>query len=126
MHPLLQLLAVQPHLLAEHAEAYAALVAVEVPRISAAWKRTALLAALAMCGLTVAMLLAGVAGMLWAVLPWAPMRAPWALIAVPALPLVAALACGIAARARGGSEAFSQLQQQVRADVALLREAVQP
>ena len=67
MHPLFHLLATRPQLLADHAEAYAELVAVEINRMSATWTRLALLNAMALCSLSVALALAGVALMLWAV-----------------------------------------------------------
>lgn len=123
MHPLLHLIATRPQLLAEHAEAYAALVAAEVPRISAAYRRSAWLAALSLGSLGAGVVLAGVAAMLWAVTPDASLRGAWALIAVPALPLVAGLACALAARRGRESEAFDNLRQQVQADIELLREA---
>ena len=123
MHPLFHLIATRPQLLADHAEAYAALVAAEAPRISAAWKRSALFSALALCSLAVGVGLAGVALMLWAVIPEAAMRAPWALIAVPLLPLAAAVACAVATPRGGKHGALENLHQQVKADIVMLREA---
>ena len=96
MHPLFHLLATRPQLLADHAEAYAELVAVEVNRMSATWTRLALLNAMALCSLSVALALAGVALMLWAVMPALPAQAPWVLIVVPLLPLAAAVGCLLA------------------------------
>ncbi len=121
MHPLLNLLATRPLLLAEHAQAYAELLAAELPRATAAFKRRALLLALALLGLLAALLLAGVALMLWAVLPALPMQAPWLLVVVPLLPAGGALACLIAGQAR--RDARGELQRQLSADLALLREA---
>lgn len=123
MHPLFHLIATRPQLLADHAEAYAALVAAEAPRISAAWKRTALLNVLALCSLVLGLGLTGVALMLWAVIPEAATRAPWVLVAVPLLPLAAALALGVAAQRGSERDAFDQLRQQVKADIAMLRDA---
>lgn len=123
MHPLFHLIATRPQLLADHAEAYAALVAAEAPRISAAWKRRALLNLLALCSLAVGMTLAGVALMLWAAMPEAAMRAPWVLLALPPLPLAAALVLGVAARRGSERNAFEHLRQQVMADIVMLREA---
>jgi CHASE2 domain-containing sensor protein len=123
MHPLFHLITSRPQLLADHAEAYAELVASEAPRVSAAWKRSALLNALALCSLVVGLVLAGVALMLWAVFPDPPMRAAWALLAVPLLPLAAAVACAVAAQMGGARDAFENLRQQVKADIAMLREA---
>ena len=123
MHPLFHLIATRPQLLADHAEAYAALVAAEAPRIAAAWKRNALLNVLALCSLAVGLALAGVALMLWAVMPEATMRAPWVLLAVPLLPLAAALALGVAAQRGSEREAVDHLRQQVMADIVMLRDA---
>lgn len=122
MHPLFHLIASRPQLLADHAQAYAELVAEEIPRVSAAWKRSALLTVAATFGMTLALGLVGVALMLWAVLPEASMRAPWALLVVPLVPLAAALACALAARRGSELAAFEELRLQVRADIGMLRE----
>jgi len=122
MHPLLRLVTNQPQLLAEHAEAYADLFGEELSTASAMWKRQALLGAVALCGLGVGAVLAGVALMLWAVIPSADIQAPWALIVAPALPLLAAIACALAARAQTTTGFFGAMRQQVKADVAMLRE----
>jgi hypothetical protein len=122
MHPLFHLIATRPQLLAEHAEAYAELVSVEAPRISAAFRRSAWLLALAFGSLGAGVVLAGVGVMLWATAPEAQIRLPWTLVAVPALPLLAGLLCVLAARRGREREAFDTLRQQVRADIALLRE----
>lgn len=121
MRALLQLFVTQPHLLAEHAQAYAELVTAETLKFATNWKRQAVLQALALGGLAVAVLLAGVALLLWASLPTAP-RAPWALIVVPLLPLAAAVACWLAAREHGGEHAFANVRRQIEADKALWRE----
>lgn len=123
MHALFHLISTRPQLLAEHAQAYAALVSTEVPRISAAYKRSAGLAVLSLGSLGAGVVLAGVAVMLWAVTPEAIVRAPWALVAVPALPLIAGLACALAARRGRERDAFDTLRQQVMADIELLRQA---
>lgn len=123
MHPLLTLLRTQPHLLADHAEAYAELLATEIDRVSTAWKRQALLAAAALCSLAVAAVLAGVALLLWAVVAHDQMPAPWLLIAVPLAPMAVALWCRIAARTSVDRKAFSNVKQQLQADIAMLREA---
>jgi hypothetical protein len=123
LHPLLHLVATQPQLLAGHAEAYAELVAAEIGTVSAAWKRRAVLNAVALCCLGVAAVLAGVALMLWAVIPIADIQAPWALVAAPLLPIAAAAACLAAARVRGDAGGFDKLRQQVKADIVMLREA---
>ena len=126
LHPLLHLVATQPRLLLDHAEAYADLVAEEIANASAAWKRRALLSAIAMCCLGVAVIFAGVALMLWAVSPALQNRALWILVAVPLLPLVIGLLCLLLAKAGDSGRAFDDLRRQVRADMNMLREASPP
>jgi peptidoglycan/LPS O-acetylase OafA/YrhL len=122
MHPLLHLIATRPQLLAEHAQAYADLLADELPRTTAAWKRRALLQALALLALLAATVLAGVALMLWSTLVPGPAPFPWLLLLVPLVPLVAAIACLVAARTPQ-RQGRSELQQQFSADLAMLRDA---
>ena len=126
MHPLFHLIAKRPQLLADHAEAYAGLVAAEIPRVSNAWKRKAILSAVALVGLLVGMTLAGVALMLWAVNPNLIWPAGWPLVAVPLVPIAAALVCVIAAQSASERAAFDDLRIQVKADIAMLREAAAP
>jgi hypothetical protein len=121
IHPLLRLIATQPQLLADHAEAYAGLVGEELGRVTTNWKQRAALSALALCLGGVAAVLAGVALMLWAVLPPSSLQAPWALIAAPATPAVVALVCLLVAR-RPVEPRFAALRQQVSADLVMLRQ----
>ena len=121
IHPLLRLVATQPQLLADHAEAYAGLVADEFGRTGAVWKQRLLLAAMALSLIAVAVVLGGVALMLWAVLPATSIQAPWALFAAPAVPAIAAFICGLAAKQERAG-AFAELKQQVAADLVMLRE----
>lgn len=123
MPPLLHLIAKRPQLLAEHAEAYAALVAAEVGRVSSTWKRRALLYGLALFSLLVAAVLAGVALMLWAVMPALQAPATWILIVVPLVPIAAALMLLIAAPGFTERGAFESVREQINADIVLLREA---
>ncbi len=123
MHPLLRLLATNPELLAGHAQAYAELLALEIGAASASWHRRARLQACALCCLSVAAVLAGVALMLWSV-AYAP--ALWALLSAPLLPLAAGLWCLLAARQPPGQRPFDSLRRQLREDLALLREASVP
>ncbi len=122
MHPMFNLIMTRPQLLAAHAHAYGDLLAVEWPRAMASVKRQALLHTLAGVGLFAALLLAGVAAMLCAVLPVATMAAPWWLVVVPALPAAAAVACLVAARAGAAQSLLDPLRQQLRADLAMLRD----
>ncbi len=124
LNAVLQLLALRPAALAEHAEAYAQLAAAEAGDALAAAVRLALLWALALCGLALAALLAGVALMLAALHVPAASPAPWPLWAVPALPLLLALAAVWAARRHAGAAGpahFAVLRAQWQIDRAWLR-----
>ncbi len=127
MHPLFRLIATQPQLLALHAEAYAELVAEEMGQVAIVWKRRAMLNIVALSCLGLTAVLAGVALLLWAVIPATQMQATWALIAVPLFPLAVASWCLWAARrpADGGA-AFDKIRQQMKADLLMLREVSVP
>ena len=121
IHPLLRLIATQPQLLADHAESYAELVGEELGKTTAVWKRRVLLNATALCLVGVAAVLAGVALMLWAALPVLSINAPWALVAAPALPALAALWCAYEGQ-RDTGDFFRELKQQIATDIVMLRE----
>ena len=121
IHPLLRLIATQPQLLADHAEAYAGLVGEEVRRVTGGVKQRVVLGAVALCLAGVAVVLAGVALMLWAVLPPSSLQAPWALVAAPAVPAMACLICLLAAR-RPAEDRFAAIREQLAADLVMLRQ----
>ena len=121
IHPLLRLVATQPQLLADHAEAYAGLVGAEIGRTATGLKQRMLLNAVALCLVGVATVLTGVALMLWAVIPVTSMQAPWVLLAAPALPAVIAIVCVLVAQ-RKPPDTFAELKQQIAADLVMLRE----
>ena len=121
IHPLLRLVATQPQLLADHAEAYAGLVGEEIGKTASAWKLRAALAAVAVVLLCVALVLVGVAVMFWAVTPDSKILAPWALLAAPGVPaLIGAICLFIVSRAP--EPGFVHLKQQLAADLAMIRE----
>lgn len=123
-HPLIHLIASRPHLLADHASAYADLVGAEIGRVGGDVKRRAMFGAIALVGAIVGVVLAGTALMLWAVLPASQMTAPWALLVVPAPALLIAVGCGLAARASlNGGAAFDAVRKQMHADMVMLRES---
>ena len=122
IHPLLHLLATRPQLLADHAEAYAGLLNAELGSATSAWKRRALLSAVALCCGGVAAVLAGVALMLWAVIPATQIQAAWALLVAPLVPAAVALVCLLAVRSDARSGAFDQVRRQIKADFMMLRE----
>lgn len=123
LHPLFHLIATQPQLLGDHAQAYGELISTELANHADDLKRRTVWGALALCLLGVAAVLAGVSTLLWALLVPALQPVPWALILVPLTPAALALVCGLLARKRGTVEdqAFSELRRQVQADMALLR-----
>lgn len=124
--PLLRLLTTRPQLLVDHAKAYGALGLVAWQATAAGWQRRLLLAALAGCCAIVAAVLAGTAGLLWAAQPAGAL--PWAAgwLAIPLLPLAAALGFGCAARALpAGGDGWRLLQQQWQQDLQLLRDAAE-
>ena len=123
MHPLFHLIATRPHLLLEHLESYGELVGAEAGIVTAGWKRAAVLSAIGVCLLIAGLGLAGVALLLWAVIPASDMPAAWALIVVPLVPLGAAVGCLLTARTTGETRAFDNFRRQVSEDMAMLREA---
>jgi hypothetical protein len=120
---LLRLCALPRDLLAAHLRGYGALARLEWGLEVARWRRRALWQALGLAAALGALGLAGVALLLWAVVPPAQVHAPWALWAVPLAPAVVALACAWAGRARTQAPAFAGVQRQLAADLAWLRSA---
>ena len=119
----LRLVLAEPQLLTRHAQAYAELAATEWAEAAASLRRRTLLQVLGWCALVLAVLLAGVAVLLWAVTPPAQVHAPWALWAVPLLPAGLAIVCLAAARRLGRSATFTLVRRQWQADRAMLHEA---
>lgn len=123
MHPLLQLIATRPQLLAEHAQAYGALAGTELARVSSHWKRQIVLATVALSCLAITAVLVGVALMLWATTPVAQMSLPWLLWFTPLPTALVALGCLVALLTGEQAAAFEEIQRQIHADMAMLREA---
>lgn len=121
--PLFRLATSEPQLLADHVEAYAELAASELRAAGALWQRRLALRLLGAAGFMVALLLAGVALMLWALFPAGGIDQPWALAVVPLVPAVLGLWASAKAPAAPAAEAFAVLRRQWAADAALLREA---
>jgi uncharacterized membrane protein YqjE len=123
LNPALHLLATRPQWLAEHAEAYAELAAAELSDAADAARRGLILGVLTLCLLMLALGLTGVSVMLWAVTPELTDRALWALLATPAVPLVAALATALMQQLASGSKPFKVLREQLHADLQLLKQS---
>jgi uncharacterized membrane protein YqjE len=126
LQPFLRLISTRPELLGDHAQAYAELFSSELGSAAANLKRRVLLTGLALCGIGVGAVLAGVALMLWAVTPAAQAPALWVLACVPLPPLALAIACLVAANQKGQEKAFDHLRRQAAADLALFRQAGSP
>lgn len=123
IHPLVRLIATEPHLVAEHVGAYAALIECEAKEVQRRWTLRVVLSIFALCCLGVAAVLTGVALMLWAVTPALSTEAQWALGAAPAVPAVVAIGAGLAARRPAAQRAFAAIQAQIRADLKMINEA---
>ncbi len=121
--PLFHLATRQPQLLAEHVEAYADLVSCELRVATALWKRRLVLRLAGAAALGVGVLLGGVAIMFRAVLPVAPMPAPWLLWLVPLVPALFGIGCCWLAGPDVPGQNFALLRRQWAADRAMLREA---
>jgi hypothetical protein len=126
MHPLLALLVTRPQLLLDHAQAYAALFQKELAQVRTSWQKWFLWQAVALCSLGAAVVLGGVALMLWAVTPMADIHAAWALFVVPLLPLVMAAVCSRLASQQNQNDAFASLIWQINADLAMCRTVAPP
>lgn len=122
MHPFFKLLVDRPAVVTDHMEAYATLVTLELSGAVDQLRSRALNTAIALACGVVAVVLTGVAAMLWAITPAAHLHAPWVLWVAPGLPAIVALWCGWVARSSTGTPAFSALRDQVHADIEMLRE----
>jgi fatty acid desaturase len=121
MHPLLHLLMTQPGLLGEHAQGYAGLLASEVAELQQVGQRRLLWSAATVACTSIGLVLAGVALMLWAVMPTLTVGALWVLLLTSCVPLAAALACLQVLR-KPTPAAFNRFKQQIQADMQLLCE----
>lgn len=126
LHPLLHLLATQPHLLGNHAQAYGELLGDEVTVQARLLGKRGLFTALAVCFLGVAAVLCGTACMLWAVAPPTMAPLPAVLIIAPLVPAALALISIWLARPDTETKAFGELLRQVEADLTMLREVGAP
>ena len=123
IHPVFQLIASRPQLLAEHAAGYGALLSAEAARVGSAWQRRLLLLVAGVGCLGITAVLAGVAVMLWVSTSGATAtNLSWVLVAVPLTPGLLGLWCLVQARLNVGPPAFAVLGEQWQADLSLLRE----
>jgi hypothetical protein len=114
IHPLFRLIVSDPQLLADHVEAYSELIAEEVGAVTTHWKKRAALHAVSLACTVVTVVLAGVAVMLWAVVP------------APGIPFVLAVWAHFAAKAPETEHGFKAIREQLAADAAMLRSVTAP
>ena len=122
MHPFFKLMMDRPAVITDHVESYASLAALELSGAVTQFRVRALKTAIALSCAAVASVLAGVAVMLWAVMPSDQLHAPWVLWLAPGLPAAVAAWSGWSAQAINDTPAFTALRDQVRADIDMLRE----
>jgi hypothetical protein len=116
VHPIFSVLVTRPELVMDHVAGYAALVQEEASTVGVQVARRAAARAAAAVGLLVFVILAGVACMMGATSGY-----HWALVVVPAVPLVIAIAAFFVARRPLPSTAFNELKAQLDADAQALR-----
>ena len=123
IHPLIHLAARHPELLAEHGEAYAALVAKEISDWRTSLVRRVVLAAVALLTAGLSLLFIGIALMLWAASPdGEDLRSIGVLFAVPGVMVVVSIAAALFAKGGATASAFADLKKQFSADLRMLRE----
>ena len=121
---LLHLATERPGLLAGHAAAYLDLMGAQGALVSSSWRRRLFLDIAALASLMCALLLVGVALLLWAALP--DLRWPAGLVLVPVLPLLVATACAWLARRAGAPATFDPVLQQLRSDLRVVQQMTAP
>jgi hypothetical protein len=117
VHPIFSVLINRPELVVDHVAGYAALVREEASTAGSQLVQRAVAWALVGVGSLVFLVLLGVALMLGAMHE----RFDWALVVVPAVPLVLAIVGFVLARRPLPDKAFSELKAQLDADAEVLR-----
>ena len=125
IHPIFRVLAREPHLLADHAQAYAALVGEQLGEAASSLKQRAVLMVIAGVLLFLGVIFLGVAFMLWGASDGG-MRAPWALFVGPLVPIAAGVACLLAGKGKTMTSPLDKVREQMSADISMLREAGTP
>lgn len=121
LHPVFRTLVSQPDLLVEHAGAYAELASAEMAMAAHQLKARAAMAVASIACAALGASLTGTALLLVAVTPLQEMAAPWALIAAPAVPLLAAGALWWAQSRRAVDLSFGAVREQMQIDRAVWR-----
>ncbi|MCD6076909.1 MAG: hypothetical protein K0R89_847 [Ramlibacter sp.] len=117
LHPIFSVLISKPELVMEHVAGYAALVRDEASTAGVQVAKRAIAWGVTLVSLLLFLILAGVALMLGAVND----RFHWALVVVPAIALVTAIAAFMVARKPLPDRAFGELKAQLDADAQVLR-----
>lgn len=117
LHPIFTTLIRRPELVLDHVAGYAALVQEEASSVGGEVARRAVAWGLAVVGLLVFLVLAGVALMLGMMQG----QFHWILVVAPALPLLLAVGAWNVARKRLPAQAFAELKAQLDADAQALR-----
>lgn len=117
VHPIFSVLVSRPELVMDHVAGYAALVQEEASSVGAQAAKCAVAWAACGVGALLFLVMAGVAAMLGAVHE----GFHWALVIVPAVPLVLAVVAWNLARKLTPARAFTELRAQIDADAQVLR-----
>ncbi len=116
-HPLLSLLIRKPDLVMEHLSGYAALAREEATSVGGEVAKRAAAWAVALVGLLLFLIFAGVGAMLGVMLD----RFHWVLVLVPGAALAVAVVAFLLAREKLPHQAFAELRSQLDADAQTLR-----
>lgn len=119
VHPIFSVLVTRPELVMDHVAGYAALVQEEASSVGLQVAKRIIAWGIAVLGLIVFLLLAGVAVMLGAMQG----QFHWVLVAVPGAALLVSLIAWSVARQRLPAKAFTDLKAQLDADAQALRAA---
>lgn len=117
VHPIFSVLITRPELVMDHVAGYAALVQEEASSVGLEVAKRVIAWGVAVIGLLVFLILAGVAAMLAAIQG----EFHWAFIVVPAIALGVSVLAWSFARKRLPSKAFTELRAQLDADAQALR-----
>jgi len=117
VHPIFSVLITRPELVMDHVAGYAALVQEEASSVGLEVAKRVIAWGVAVTGLLVFLILAGVAVMLGVVQG----EFHWALVIVPGIALGVSLVGWLVARQRLPNKAFTELRAQLDADAQALR-----
>lgn len=116
-HPIFSVLITRPELVMDHVAGYAALVQEEASTVGVQVAKRVIAWGVAVFGLVVFLVLAGVAAMLGVMLG----EFHWILVAAPGAALLLSIAAWSVARQRLPAKAFAELKAQIDADAQALR-----